>query len=66
MGYILPRALIVLIGWGMTCGLISHVWSNVYPMVFYVAGASWAFAGTVCFGYLYRLRGEADNPRGRF
>jgi hypothetical protein len=66
MAYILPRALIVLFAWGVTCGLINHVWPNVDPKVFYVAGASWAFAGMVCFGYLYRLRGEEQDQQERF
>lgn len=66
MAYILPRAVIVLILWGITCGLIMHVWSKVDPMIFYVAGASWAVAGIVCFGYLHKLRREAHDPHGRF
>jgi hypothetical protein len=66
MGYILPRAFIVLIGWGITCGLIINVWSKVDPMVFYAAGASWAFAGVICFGYLHKLRRQAENQHGRF
>jgi hypothetical protein len=65
MAYILPRAFIVLIGWGITCGLITDVWSNVDPKIFYVAGASWALAGFLCFGYLHRLRREAQDQHGR-
>jgi hypothetical protein len=64
MAYILPRAFIVLIGWGITCGLIINVWSNVDPSVFYVAGASWAMAGILCFGYLHKLRREAADQQG--
>jgi hypothetical protein len=66
MAYLMPRAVIVLIGWGVTCWLIMNVWSKVDPMIFYVAGASWAFAGVVCFGYLHKLRREAHDQRGRF
>jgi len=66
MPYILPRAFIVLIGWGITCGLINNVWSKVDPVIFYVAGASWLFAGIVCFGYLHSLRRDAHDQRGRF
>jgi hypothetical protein len=56
MAYLLPRAFIVLAGWGMTCALIFNVWSNVDAQVFYIAAAVWAFAGIVCFGYLRSLR----------
>lgn len=66
MTYILPRAFIVLMGWGITCGLIINLWPSVDPMVYYAAGASWAFAGLVCFGYLHKLRREAEDPHGRF
>lgn len=65
MAYILPRAFIVLVGWAITCGLIKDAWANVDPMIFCVAGASWAFAGLLCFGYLHRLRAEAHGRRGR-
>jgi len=65
MTYILPRAFIVLIGWGITCGLIADVWPRVEPTTFVIAGASWALAGLVCFGYLHRLRVEAENQQSR-
>lgn len=61
MAYILPRAFIVLVAWAITCGLIKNVWSPVDPMILYLAGASWALAGTLGFGYLHRLRTEADG-----
>jgi hypothetical protein len=63
MAYILPRAFIVLVGWAITCGLIKNVWSSVDPMVFYVAGGSWAIAGIACFGYLRKLRSETHSGR---
>jgi len=66
MAYILPRAFIVLIGWAITCGLILNMSPRVAPMAFYVAGASWLFGGIVCFGYLRKLRREAQNQHGRF
>jgi TRAP-type C4-dicarboxylate transport system permease small subunit len=66
MTYILPRAFIVLIGWAITCGLIKNWWPGVEPTMFYVAGASWAFAGLVCFRYLHRLRREAEHQRRPF
>lgn len=40
MTYILPRAFIVLIGWGMTCALIYDIWPLVDPTVFVIAGVS--------------------------
>ncbi len=66
MAYILPRAFIVLIGWAITCGLILKMWSNVEPMIFYVAGASWLFAGIACFAYLHKLRRDAQDQHSRF
>jgi hypothetical protein len=61
MGYVLPRAVIVLIAWGTTC-LVMHSWTNVDPLLFYIAGGVWALAGLVCFGYLHRLRQETPQP----
>ena len=61
MAYILPRAFIVLIFCGITCGLINTVWSNADPMIFYVTGASWLLAGLLCFGYLHKLRRSAQR-----
>lgn len=62
MAYILPRAFIVLIGWAVTCGFIIRVWSTAGAPAFYLAGASWALAGIICFGYLHKLRREAEHP----
>jgi hypothetical protein len=64
MAYIVPRAFIVLIGWAITCGLIINVWSHVDAKIFCLAGASWALAGILCFGYTHRLRREAKDPHG--
>jgi hypothetical protein len=63
MAYLLPRTVIVLFGWGMTCGLILELWPNVDPLVFYVTGVSWALAGIACFGYATRLRRAAEFER---
>jgi hypothetical protein len=65
MVYFLPRTVIVLFGWGMTCGLIAEVWPNVDPMVFCFVGVSWLLAGIACFGYVRRLRREAEFDRDR-
>ena len=61
MAYILPRAFIVLMGWGITCGLMVNLWPRVDASTFVIAGASWALAGIVCFGYMHRLRVEAED-----
>jgi hypothetical protein len=55
----------VLIGWGLTCGFITKGWSYTDPTIFYVAGASWAFAGIAFFGYLRKLRRAAHAERSR-
>lgn len=60
MGYLLPRAVIVLIAWGAAC-LIMNSFTSVDPLVFYVAGGVWAFVGLICFGYLHKLRREEDE-----
>ena len=60
MGYLLPRAVIVLIAWGATC-LIMNSFTSVDPLVFYVAGGVWAFVGLICFSYLHKLRREEDE-----
>jgi hypothetical protein len=60
MGYLLPRAVIVLIAWGTTC-LIMNTFTSVDPLVFYVAGGVWAFVGLISFGYLHKLRRQEDE-----
>jgi hypothetical protein len=64
MAYILPRAVIVLIAWGTTC-LIMNTFTTIDPLVFYIAGGVWSLVGLVCFGYLHRLRSEADEQPAR-
>ena len=59
MAYILPRALIVLIGWGASYWLLTLLSTHVSPAVVYFTAIGWALAGVVCFGYLYKLRQEA-------
>ncbi len=66
MTYILPRAFIVLVGWGITCALIYNIWPGVDPTIFVIAGISWILAGFVCFGYMYRLRSETEDQRSSF
>ena len=64
MGYLLPRAVIVLIAWGTTC-LIMKTFTSVDPLVFYVAGGVWAFVGLIAFGYIHKLRREEDEGFAR-
>jgi hypothetical protein len=65
MAYVLPRAAIVLMLWGVTCGLIVTVLPDADPAVFTFAGISWALAGIVCFGYIRKLRNEENSLRVR-
>lgn len=65
MAYVLPRAFIVLIGWAITCGLIANLWPSVDATTFAIAGVSWALAGLVCFGYLHKLRAEAEDRQSQ-
>ena len=65
MAYILPRAFIVLIGWSITCGLIANLWPRIDATTFVIAGASWALAGFACFGYVHKLRAEAEDQQSR-
>jgi len=60
MGYLLPRAVIVLIAWGTTC-LIMNAVTTVDPLVLYIAGGVWAFVGLISFGYIHKLRREEDE-----
>jgi hypothetical protein len=52
MAYLLPRAVMVLIAWGMTCGLIKNLWPEADPMI---------FGGIAYFAYLRKLRREIDD-----
>lgn len=61
MAYLLPRAVIVLIAWVLTSWLIDNLWPDTDPMIFYVAGASWACAGFAYFAYLRKLRRDIAN-----
>lgn len=66
MAYLLPRVLIVLIAWAMTCALIRNLWPAADPMVFGVAGASWLVGGIAYFAYLRKLKREiAELQRNR-
>jgi hypothetical protein len=62
MAYLLPRAVIVLIAWGATC-LVMNVFTTIDPLVFYLAGGVWAFAGLTSFSYIYKLRRDESALR---
>jgi hypothetical protein len=59
MAYILPRAVIVLIAWGTTC-LVMDTFTNIAPLIFYVAGGVWSLVGLMSFSYMHGLRDDAD------
>jgi len=61
MAYLLPRAVIILIGWVLTCVLIRNLWPDSDSMVFIVAGASWIVGGTAYFAYLRKLRRDIEE-----
>jgi|GEM_PF-3343694 len=57
--YVLPRAFIVLLGWGAMYWILTALSPSLAPMIVYFTGISWLLAGVVCFGYLYRPRRDA-------
>jgi hypothetical protein len=60
MAYLLPRAVLIIIAWGMTCALIGKLWPGVDPSVFGIAAAWWILGGGAYFGYLRKLRREIE------
>jgi hypothetical protein len=66
LAYVLPRAVIVLLGWGAMYWILTALSPNLAPVIVYFTGISWVLAGIVSFGYIYRLRREAglaqDHP----
>ena len=65
LAYVLPRAVIVLLGWGAMYWILTALSPSLAPVIVYITGISWVLAGIVCFGYLYRLRREAGLPQER-
>jgi hypothetical protein len=57
--YVLPRAVIALLGWGAMYWILTALSPSLAPVIVYITGISWVLAGIVGFGYLYRLRREA-------
>ena len=60
MTYLLPRAVLILMAWGMTCILIRKLWPHADLTVFGVAGASLVAAAGAYFGYLHKLRRDIE------
>jgi hypothetical protein len=60
MAYLLPRAILIVLAWGMTCALIRKLWPEADPTIFGVAGASWLVGGFAYFGYLRKLRRDIE------
>jgi hypothetical protein len=60
MAYLLPRAVFVLIAWGMTCALIRKFWHPADPTIFGVVGASLVAVAGAYFGYLHKLRRDIE------
>jgi hypothetical protein len=56
MAYLLPRTMLVVIAWGVTCVLIRRIWPSAEMAIFAVAGATWLAAGVAYFGYSNKLR----------
>ena len=56
MAYLLPRTILVVIAWGVTCALIRRIWPSAEMPAFAIAGATWLAAGVAYFGYLNKLR----------
>jgi ABC-type polysaccharide/polyol phosphate export permease len=67
MSYLLPRVFVVLMAWGMTCGMIENLWRDADPMVFGIVSLMWVGGGIAYFVYLRRLRrdiAELERNRG--
>ena len=58
MTYVLPRAVIVLLGWGAMYWILTALSPHLPPTVIYLTGLMWVSAGVLCFGYIYKLRRE--------
>jgi hypothetical protein len=66
MAYLLPRTILVVIAWGVTCALMRRIWPSAEIPAFAAAGASWLVVGVAYFGYLNKLRRDiAQLERAR-
>jgi len=67
MSYVLPRAIVLVIAWGITCVFAGALMPDADPAIFGVIGALWALGGTAYCGYRRRLRRDIDElERRRF
>lgn len=67
MGYLLPRTILIVIAWALSCALIRRVWPSAEMPIFTLAGATWFAAGAAYFGYLHKLRRDIEQlERARF
>lgn len=64
MGYLLPRAFIVLGCWGATYWVLTLLSTELPPSVVYITGIAWVLAGVVCFGYIRKLRRDVEVAEG--
>ena len=58
LGYVLPRAVIIVFGWIVTYWILTALSTHLPPTAVYITGLAWVAAGIAGFGYLYRLRRE--------
>jgi hypothetical protein len=61
MAYLLPRAILVVLAWGLTCALIRKFWPDANSVIFFLAAVSWAGAAGAYFGYLYKLHRDIEE-----
>ena len=59
MAYLLPRAILVVLAWGLTCALIRKFWPDANSVIFFLAAVSWAGAAGAYFGQ--DVRGLIDR-----
>jgi hypothetical protein len=58
LAYMLPRAILVVLGWGATYWLLTALSPHLPATIVYITGVAWVLAGIVLFAYLYRIRRE--------
>jgi hypothetical protein len=58
LAYVLPRTVLVLLGWGAMYWLLTALSPHLPALIVYITGIAWVLAGVVLFGYLYRMRRE--------
>ncbi len=58
LGYVLPRAAIIVFGWMATYWILTALSTHLPPTAVYITGLAWVATGIAGFAYLYRLRRE--------